>query len=614
MKTIHRPILAICSAFAILCGCATSPLQSPTEEDRRHTAAYIPASVDTLLEESDEFSEQTDIDSYLSIISRLLADRSLNASEKKLTAIDSENLSPRHWLLYRLLQGALLQAQKRFAEALTQYRDPELRMAVANASTTIQWQYALELAELTAASGDITESIQLLSSTQALPLNSEQLEKLYTPIWNQLIHLGGLKFHQLQRSVRKNTKLAGWIALATVVRNHNRALKQLSLDIESWTTDWPSHPGQKTATELNTALKKAVDMQPTLIALMLPLSGKLATSGKAVRDGFLAAYYAEPEKRHKPELLILDASRGQNIQTTYQTAVTAGAQLIIGPLTKGELQSLLDEPPDQPVTTLALNQITDRAPPPWLRQFALSPSQEITQIVKQALFHHPGNALVIYPNSPRGKQHRETLEYTWRAEYNQVVADIAYIEQREFSEQIKSALNINFSEKRSKELRRLIGTDSESIPRRRQDIDTIFLLSNRAKDARLLKPLLDFHYAGDLPIYATSAVFEGNISSGRDRDINNIRFVDMPWSFDDSIAEKQALKMSSLWQNDNSRLYALGADAWHIHNRLNLLDSHYSRGNTGTIKFDSSGAMQRNLTIGKFRKGKPVPLTISVPE
>ena len=613
MKTIQQVILITVSTLTILAGCSSSPVRSPMAVGESDSTSYVPTSIDTLLTETKQTQSETD--PGLSMISELLSAGAFSAAEEKLSAIHSEDLLPRQWLLYRLLQGSLLQAQKRFAEALDLYQEKELNKAVANASTTIQWQYGLELAELTAASGDVAKSIRLLYTTQTLQLSPEKLQKVRRPMWEQLIHIDKAGFSQIQKSTAAKTGLAGWIDLANIARNNRTSNTQQLHKLDTWINHWPSHPGLTTALELTEELQKVANGKPKAVALILPLSGELAVSGKAVREGFLAAYFnSKNSQQDLPRLMILDSNREQDIQTTYDKAVVAGAQLIVGPLTKTELRSLIDNPPIQTVTTLALNQISGEPAPAWLKQFALSPAEEIKQVAAQGLFHHPGNALVIYPDNPRGQQQKTILENVWQAEHNQVVAEIAYTEQLQFSEQVQLALNINFSEKRAKQLRRLIGTNSEFSPRRRQDIDTIFLLSDRAEDARSLKPLLDFHYAGDLPIYATSTIFEGDTSKVRDRDINGIIFVHMPWSFNSATTEKQHLQKSSLWKNNSSRLYALGTDAWLIHDRLNLLEKHYYRGNTGTLKFDNRGTMQRNLVVGSFYRGKPLPRTVTVPD
>ena len=615
MKTIHQIIIIIISTLTILAGCTSTPVRQSQIIATADNNPNKVASIDTLLIEAQKTRENFDSNTALLLISELLAKGSLNLAENKLDSIDSATLSLEDWLLYSLLRGSLLKAQKNFGAALNLYTNNEINKAVAKASSTIQWQYGLELAELTAASGDVTESIQLLFSTQALLLDPKQLLELRRVMWVQLILLDQANFKDIQKSISEKSSFEGWIKLANIARNNNISNVQQLHKLNRWTKKWPYHPGLMQAEELINQIQKAIQNKPQTIALMLPLSGELANSGKAVRDGFLAAFFnAKGQQQKLPKLVILDSNRDSYIQSTYDRALKAGAQLIIGPLTKAAVLALIDNPPEKPITTLALNQISGKSSPDWLKQFALSPIEEIKQLVSQGLFHHPGNALVIYPDTSRGKKQKYILENAWTAENNEVVAQIAYTEQKQFSEQIKSALNIDQSEKRAKKLRRLINSDIENSPRRRQDINIIFLLSDRAEDARSLKPLLDFHYAGDLPIYATSTIFEGDISSARDRDINKVKFVDMPWTFESAMEEKKYLQMSPQWQPSNSRLYALGTDAWLIHDRLNILQKHYLRGNTGTLIFDNNGTINRYLTVGIFYRGKPKSITVTTPK
>ena len=77
-------------------------------------------------------------------------------------------------------------------------------------------------------------------------------------------------------------------------------------------------------------------------------------------------------------------------------------------------------------------------------------------------------------------------------------------EEQDYKEVLESALNLEASKQRTRQIRQLLATNLESSPRRRQDIDTVFMLSSRSHEARALKPLIAFLYADDLPVYATS--------------------------------------------------------------------------------------------------------------
>jgi outer membrane PBP1 activator LpoA protein len=612
MKTISMTFfLLIAISLTTLSGCGSNPIAQSKQHKDHQIISYIPSSIDTLLTEAEQTQSNTNADMALSGISELLAQRSISQAEEKLANLEIRALSPKQQLLYTLLKGSILYAQQRYTEALALYRDPALPIFINTSSEKLQWQYALELANLTASSGDLPASIRILVTTQNLKLGAEQHRQLQSIIWQQLIHIDLQGFRRLQKP-QPSRVLSGWIKLASIARQHRQPLKQRLSALEGWLQAWPKHSANQIAYHLSQIWHENFQNSPQHIALLLPLSGPLASSGKAVRDGFLAAYYKHLQTL--PKLTILDTAV-DDIKLVYEKAVRDGAKIIIGPLTKSRLRSLIKHSPDNPIPTLALNQVKEDLGPPWLKQFALAPTTEIEQIVNQALFHNPGNALLIYPADNRGREQGKILRETWQAGNNQVVANVEYTNQRAFSDQIKNSLNINFSERRAESLKNLIATTSEFSPRRRQDIDTVFLLVNKAEDARSLKPLLDFHYAGDLPIYSTSNIFEGEELASRDRDINGVIFVDIPWVFDKSSTEQKDLKKSQLWQSNNNRLYALGADAWYLRTQLGTLDkdNNYYRGHTGTLHLDNAGVMIRDLMIGEFYKGIPRIKTAAIP-
>ena len=91
---------------------------------------------------------------------------------------------------------------------------------------------------------------------------------------------------------------------------------------------------------------------PRTVALLLPLTGRHRAIGTAVRDGFVAACLADPADV-RPRVTIYDTA-ASGVVASYQQAVTAGAQFIVGPLMKDELLVLVAGG-QFPVPTLALN-------------------------------------------------------------------------------------------------------------------------------------------------------------------------------------------------------------------------------------------------------------------
>ena len=78
--------------------------------------------------------------------------------------------------------------------------------------------------------------------------------------------------------------------------------------------------------------------QPGRVGLFVPLSGVLATAGRAVRDGFIAAYLDDTAPL-KPPLRVYDTAAGP-IGAVYEQSQADGVDLIVGPLSKHRLEAL----------------------------------------------------------------------------------------------------------------------------------------------------------------------------------------------------------------------------------------------------------------------------------
>ncbi|MDZ7735333.1 MAG: penicillin-binding protein activator [Gammaproteobacteria bacterium] len=76
------------------------------------------------------------------------------------------------------------------------------------------------------------------------------------------------------------------------------------------------------------------------IALILPFSSAYSEAARIIRDGFMAGWYQDGSDR--PEIRIYDAGQ-ENIVSIYNQAVTDGAQMIVGPLQKGAVNTLVNQ-------------------------------------------------------------------------------------------------------------------------------------------------------------------------------------------------------------------------------------------------------------------------------
>ena len=89
-------------------------------------------------------------------------------------------------------------------------------------------------------------------------------------------------------------------------------------------------------------------------------------------------------------------------------------------------------------------------------------------------------------------------------------------------------LHVNKNAARRSRMGSLLNKSLKQVPRRRQDLDVIFMATTPAF-GRQLKPSLNYYFAYDIPVYSTTSIYEGLPDSMRDRDLTDIRIPIMPW-------------------------------------------------------------------------------------
>jgi hypothetical protein len=267
-----------------------------------------------------------------------------------------------------------------------------------------------------------------------------------------------------------------------------------------------------------------------------------------------------------------------------------------------------------PVPTLALNysNISENLPKE-LYQFGLSPEDEARQVAEKAWLDGHNQAIVLVPQGLWGDRIYTAFQQQWGMFGGEVIEKQTFAaNDSDFSQPLQKLLNIDESRNRISLVRRILGTRIETEPRRRKDIDFIFVAA-LPPQARQIRPQLKFFYAADLPLYATSHVFSGVAQPGKDRDMDDIVFCDMPWVLDD--ASQQG---AQLWQDiaptwperaeSLRRLYALGVDSFNIIPHLRRLSAYHFQqfeGQTGTLNLDDSNRIMRQLLWARFENGAP---------
>ena len=480
--------------------------------------------------------------------------------------------------------------------------------------------------------------INTVKTPQDLIHNSLKLEKSRAhntqQIWLNLTALDAEELLPLSLSAAFD-ETKGWFQLAWLFRAHQDNLDSQISELDHWLTQYPGHPAASPLPESLAILSQLVQQRPNKIALLLPQKGPYLPASRAIQNGFLAAHYTDTKNADTRSIASIEASSTNQTHTslqirvydssntdtfidTYQRAVLDGAELIIGALQKENVKALqhysqYDETQIEkgglPVPTIALNRgENDKQSPSNLFQFGLSPDDEARQVATHALEYEYKNAAVLYPDSPWGERVFNTFNEQWTKFGGTTTASATFDNKGNYSSAIKQMLMIQQSQSRANQLKRILGIPFEFQPRRRQDIDFVFILAS-PKQARQIKPLLDFHYAADIPVYATSHIYSGKPKASKDRDINGVEFCDIPWLLATPTETQQNLNHA--WPNTASRyrrLNALGVDAYRLHARIQLLtavpDARFF-GATGVLSLSPENLILRELNWAKIKKGTP---------
>jgi len=400
-------------------------------------------------------------------------------------------------------------------------------------------------------------------------------------VWNKLQHI---PLPELQSTASQSTdpNITGWLKLAIISKQYSTDTNQLVTQLMAWRSANPNHAANALFPDNNTLTRLQNTRAPQHIALLLPLQGAVADSGQAVRDGFLSAYYASPIQ-HQQTVSFLDTTQNPSMPALYQQALSQGADSVIGPLTKENVQQLITQGSFS-APTLALN-YTDvwGSLPAHFYEFGLSPIDEAKQLAEKSWQTGHKRAILIAPEDAWGQRIVKSLTANWQS-LGGTVADTFYFnKQTDFNSGIASLLHAN-----------------PKVQQRRQDFDIIFLLAP-SQTARQIVPLLKYYYAANVPIYATSMVYSG-APSAQDSDLNGVTFADMPWTLQN--ANQSAIKSDS----KTGRLYALGRDAYMLSNqfyRLSVLPNFPIYGATGALTLTSQQQIYRRLAWVQMRNGHP---------
>lgn len=402
--------------------------------------------------------------------------------------------------------------------------------------------------------------------------------------------------------------LRGWIALTRIfkIAQSGDASSNIQSDLSDWKQIYPEHPANSGFLESYLEISTQIIDTPSSIALLLPETGRFSQAAQAIKKGFIAAY-EQNESDFQPSIRVYDSST-HNISDLYHQAISEGAELVIGPLSKDHIQTLAYDI-ELKVPVLALNHIPHLVVEN-LFQFGLSPIDEIEQIASRASHKGVKKILLLTPESNQGHRAANSLIDYWKKISDEPLEYQSYdSKNNDFSPPIKDLLNLNESKDRYNQLKRFLANDIMHTGRIRQDADAIFL-SASAKVARSIYPQLRFYGATNIPVYVISQLHTGKANPSLDRDLNRIIFCDIPWLFPKAYSGNLSHdSLRETWQqfpDKYLRLVALGIDSFKLITNINQIAMTPYMGATGKLSLNQENRITRQLACAKFTRGEAI--------
>jgi len=394
--------------------------------------------------------------------------------------------------------------------------------------------------------------------------------------------------------------LAGWLELGRILADQKSGALGSQRRLQAWHEHYPNHPANESFWKGAAELPAAPGERPRQVALLLPLSGRAAAAGSAVRDGFLGAYY-DDGSTNRPKVRVYDVAE-RDAPSAYLQALADGSDYVVGPLTREEVASLATLA-DGRATTLALNFLPDEVQvPERFYQYALSPEDEARLAARRIAADGRTSGVVLAPQSDWGRRVQTAFADEFAAAGGRVVDQADYL---------SSTADFNDI------LRRLLRTNGQRGSNPRPDAQFIFVAAQPVH-GRLIRTQLRFNYASALPMYATSDIYDpagpGNV------DLDGVIFPDMPWILDpqgvSALAHETADRVYPGRGGQLGRLYAFGYDAFRLVNELPRMRSGNLGplpGATGRLAVDARGRVRRELDWAQIVNGHAVPWTSPLP-
>lgn len=435
-----------------------------------------------------------------------------------------------------------------------------------------------------------------------------------------------LNIQDLERVVSTEPVLAPWAQLALIGRQYGLDPDTLSMAVQEWRFRFANHPlNQNFPAEIQLAASSSL-LSADRIAVLLPLTGRLASQGLAIKQGVLAAYFdalknLQQDVEESPQIQFIDSALHP---AEILVEMAKDYDFVIGPLLKDTLSELLVLlPADKPL--LALNRQDSKNPsdiipasdmPQNRFYFALAPEDEAIQLARKVHGQGLENLVLVADDSNATRRMAEAFTREWRniaGEKSNPPTLAVFSDSKTLTSSVTEALDVAQSKSRIKQIENLVTQELHALPRNRRDVDALVIFAS-AGQTELINPLIEASlspFGGkSVPVFASSRSYSQNLSNNSLRDLRNLTFTDMPWMLPQSPWTDLSEQTKRLWPQQNDqlrRLFALGYDSYSIApwlRQLHSLPALSKSGLTGRLSVLEDGTVLRNLPYGHITNDK----------
>lgn len=511
-----------------------------------------------------------------------------------LAAIQRQRLRGDEPLRLNLLQAELALQQHDAHTALVLTTQPNVKVPAALQPRLLELR-----ARAMAASGDhwgaARTRVQLDAGLSGLDHTQNRQQ-----ILDQLNQLGVAPLEQRAAAMKPGDRMLPWV---------NEALNRLGVAVAQ-----PQPTLQQPVGTLlpgaDANVREGYKM-PEHVALILPEAGNYAPASAAIREGFFAAYF-DAGHNHAPRATVhVYDSQGtpDGAIKAYQQAVGDGAQLVVGPLTRGEVAGVFGQA-SLPVPLLALNHPDDKQLPATnASEFALRPETEGAQAADHMIERGLQHVYILISDDDFARRAAGAFKAELEARGGQLggmatlpAGSVTYTDAIGGLHMPAGSAPPDTD-----------NPDTDSSIDGGSGGDTGIFISMRPTQARMLLPQLKVAKV-NLPVFATSHVYAGVDDADDNGDLNGVEFCDSPWLFDAQPGLPRHDDIGTLLpaaHGGAARLFAFGMDAWSLVPYLDWLREHpdsYLPGATGQLATDQFGRVRRVLIWARFENGVARPL------